>query len=370
MQQITPDVYRNRLGKAQDALREADVAALLLGPSADLTYLTGFEAHESERLTLLVVPAEGDPSLVVPGLEAPLVGDAAELMTLHAWADHDTPAAIAAGIIGGDASGRRLAVGNRLWSSFLLRLQEAVPGATWIEGDPVMRELRMIKEPIEVQFLAEAARLTDLAWEAFIVSGPISGLTELQALQRLLDVSAEQGLGSPYGICGSGPNSASPHHSGGDRVIQEGDSVVFDWGGRVNGYYSDVTRTVHIGEPDEEYRRVYALVKQANRVAFDAVKPGVPLQEIDRAARAVIADGGYGPAFLHRVGHGLGMEIHEEPYLVEGNELPLAPGMVFSDEPGIYLEGRFGVRIEDTVVCTQDGGRYLNNATRDLVVMK
>lgn len=368
MQKITPDIYRSRLSKAQDTLQQAGVAALLLGPSADLTYLTGFEAHESERLNLLVVPASGEPSLVVPTLEAPLVGDAADLVALHTWADHDVPAEIAAKVIG-DASGQTLAVGNRLWSAFLLRLQDAIAGAAWIEGDPVMRNLRMIKEPIEVEFLAEAARLTDQAWEAFIKSGPISGLTELQALQRLIDISTEQGLADVHGICGSGPNSASPHHSGGERVIQHGDSVVFDWGGVINGYHSDVTRTVHIGEPEEEYRTVYDLVKRANRAAFEAVKPGVPLQEIDRAARKLITDDGYGDAFLHRVGHGLGMEIHEEPYLVEGNELPLAPGMVFSDEPGIYLAGRFGVRIEDTVVCTEDGGRYLNNATRDLVVM-
>lgn len=370
MQQIiTPDVYRNRLGKAQDALRRANVDALLLGPSADLTYLTGFHAHDSERLNLLIVPAEGDVSLVVPTLEAPLVGEAAELLTLSTWADHDVPAQIAAGIIG-DGSGRTIAVGNTLRSAFLLRLQDAVSGARWVEGDPVMRDLRMLKEDIEIDFLAEAARLTDLAWEAFTVSGPIAGLTELQALQRLVDISTEHGLEDVHGICGSGPNSASPHHSGGDRVIEPGDSVVFDWGGLINGYHSDVTRTVHIGEPDDEYRRVYDLVRQANTAAFEAVKPGVPLQDIDRAARKVISDAGYGDAFLHRVGHGLGMEIHEEPYLVEGNQLPLAPGMVFSDEPGIYLAGRFGVRIEDTVVCTDEGGRYLNNATRDLIVME
>ncbi|HWV23344.1 MAG TPA: Xaa-Pro peptidase family protein [Thermomicrobiales bacterium] len=369
MQKITPDIYRNRLSKAQDALRKADIAALLLGPSADLTYLTGFDAHGSERLNLLIVPAEGEISLVVPTLEAPLVGEAADLLTLHTWADHDVPAGIAADVIG-DASGKTLAVGNRLWSAFLLRLQKSVPGATWVEGDPVMRDRRMLKESIEIEFLAEAARLTDLAWEAFIKSGPISGLTELQALQRLVDISGEQGLADVHGICGSGPNSASPHHGGGDRVIEVGDSVVFDWGGIINGYHSDVTRTVHVGEPSDEYRKVYDIVKRANRAAYEVVKPGVPLQEIDRAARKVIADEGYGEAFLHRVGHGLGMEVHEEPYLVEGNALPLAPGMVFSDEPGIYLAGRFGVRIEDTVVCTDEGGRYLNDATRDLVVME
>lgn len=362
-------IYQNRISKAQDALKERDVAALLLGPSADLIYLTGFDAHHSERMNLFVLPADGDPSLVIPSLEASLVGGATELVTLHEWADHDRPAELAASVLG-NVSGQTLAVGNQLWSAFLLRLQAELQGATWVEGDSVLRAIRMIKEPVEISYLAEAARLTDLAWEEFIRSGPISGLTERQALQRLLDISASQGLSKTYGIIGSGPNSASPHHSGNDRVIQTGDAVVFDWGGRINGYFSDVTRSVHVGEPGEEYRSVYEIVKRANRATFETVKPGVALQELDRAARVLITGEGYGKSFLHRVGHGLGLEVHEEPYLVEGNDLRLAPGMVFSDEPGVYLEGRFGVRIEDTVVCTDEGGRYLNNATRDLVVME
>ena len=368
MTQIDASVYRNRIAKAQAALAERGLRALLLGPSADLFYLTGFDAHLSERLNLLIVAAAGGATLVVPTFEVPLVGQASELVAVHSWADGEDPAALAAGLIG-DVGGGTLAVGNQLWSGFLLRIQQHVTGASWVEGDPVLRDLRMYKDPIEIQFLAEAARLTDRAWEQFIESGPITGLTELEALQRLVDISTEMGLDDVHGICGSGPNSASPHHSGGDRVIQEGDAVVFDWGGKINGYHSDVTRTVFVGTPMDEYRTVYEIVKQANEATYAAVRPGLPLQELDRTARKIITDAGYGEAFLHRVGHGLGLEIHEEPYLVEGNDLPLAPGMAFSDEPGIYLTGRFGVRIEDTVVCTEDGGRRLNNATRELTVM-
>jgi len=368
MTQIEASVYRNRIAKTQAALASRGASALLLGPSADLFYLTGFEAHHSERLNLLVVPVEGEASLVVPSFEVPLIGDAGQLVHVHGWADGQDPAALAAGLIGG-VNGQTLAVGNQLWSGFLLRLQGHLPGASWIEGDPLLRDLRMHKEPIEIEFLAEAARLTDRAWEQFIESGPITGLTELQALQRLIDLSTGQGLADVHGICGSGPNSASPHHGGGDRIIEDGDAVVFDWGGVINGYRSDVTRTVFVGTPTDEYRKVYEVVKQANEATYRAVRPGLPLQELDRTARKIITDAGYGEAFLHRVGHGLGLEVHEEPYLVEGNELPLAPGMAFSDEPGIYLAGRFGVRIEDTVVCTEDGGRRLNNATRDLTVM-
>lgn len=363
-----PSVFSTRITRAQDVLRNAGVHSLLLGPSADLIWLTGVDAHLSERLNLLVLPQDGQPTMVVPGLEAPLVQAASQAVRLETWADHDEPAVIAAEAIGAP-SGARLAVGNQLWSAFLLRLQAAIPGVEWVEGTPLLRDLRMIKDQAEIDALAEAARLTDQAWETFITSGPISGMTELQALQKLLDISRDQGLQSPYGIIGSGPNSASPHHSGNDRIIRPGDAVVFDWGGKVDGYLSDVTRSAHVGEPGEEYRRVYDLVRRANQAMFETVKPGVPLQELDRAARSLITDEGYGPYFLHRVGHGLGLEVHEEPYLVEGNTLPLQPGMTFSDEPGIYLEGRFGVRIEDTVLCTEDGGERLNNATRDLIVL-
>jgi Xaa-Pro aminopeptidase len=369
MSKIDPSVFSTRISRAQDALAQAGVDALLLGPSADLTWLTGVDAHLSERLNLLVLPREGQPLMVVPGLEALLVAEAARNVQLVTWADQDNPAQLAADEIRARA-GSTLAVGNQLWSAFLLRLQALIPDVQWVEGTPLLRDLRMIKDQYEIDALAEAARLTDLAWETFIQSGPIAGLTELQALQRLLDISRDQGLDSPYGIIGSGPNSASPHHGGNDRVIQPGDGMVFDWGGKVDGYLSDVTRSAHVGEPDDEYRQVYDLVRRANQVMFETVKPGIEIQELDRAARGVITEGGYGPQFLHRVGHGLGLEVHEEPYLVEGNTLPLAAGMTFSDEPGIYLEGRFGVRIEDTVLCTPDGGKRLNNATRELIVLE
>jgi Xaa-Pro aminopeptidase len=266
-------------------------------------------------------------------------------------------------------NGKTIATGNQLWSAFLLRLQANLGPASWQEAAPVMRTLRMIKDEAEIAALAEVSRLTDEAWEEFIEGPAISGLSEAQAMRRLADLTEKRGISNVWGICGSGPNAASPHHHTGSRVIQEGDSVIFDWGGKLNGYNSDVTRTVHVGPPSEEFRRVYQVVLEANQATFEAVKPGVPLQELDRVARKVITDAGYGEAFLHRVGHGLGLEVHEEPYLVEGNTLPLQAGMAFSDEPGIYLAGNLGVRIEDTVVCTEDGAIRLNHATRDLVYM-
>lgn len=365
---IPRSTYEERLHRVQHAMSEADISWLLLGPSADLFYLTGFDAHVSERLNLLMLPQSGDPSLVVPGLEAPNVGDAASLVAVKSWADHESPTDLASEVIPGEVE--RVAVGNHLYSAFLLRLQDVIKAGSWIEASPLMRNLRMAKDAIEIELLDIAGRNNDAAWEAFLKAGPLSGLTERQALDQLLELTMEQGTGRCWGICASGPNAASPHYSGSDRVIQDGDSVIFDWGGPVGGYYSDVTRTVHIGEPSDEFRQVYDIVLQANQAMLDAVRPGVACQQLDRVARKVISDAGYGEAFLHRVGHGLGLEVHEEPYLVEGNHLPLKEGFVFSDEPGIYLEGRFGVRIEDAVVCTSDGGRRLNESTRDLVVME
>jgi len=357
----------NRLRRAQEGMERQGVHLLLVGPSSDLRYLTGLDAHESERLNLLVLPREGDPSYVVPVLEAPHLAGLREVLAVRAWEETQAPAELVAEIVG-DATGRTVAVGDRLWGVFLLRLQEAIHGASWRPATDVMRPLRAVKDGREIELMRDVAQHTDDAWEEFIAR-PLAGQTERDALARLLDLTQRRGLGIGFGICASGPNSASPHHQTGDRVIQSGDAVVFDWGGTLEGYHSDVTRTVHVGEPEEEFRRVYDVVLNANQAALDAVRPGVPCEEIDLAARSLIDAEGYGAAFIHRVGHGLGLDVHEEPYLVAGNAAPLETGMIFSDEPGIYLEGRFGVRIEDAVLCTDEGGERLNKATRELTIV-
>lgn len=359
------DVYADRIVRLRKEMHATGVDMVLLGPSSDLFYLTGFNAHLSERLNLLVVGDTGTPSLIVPGLEEPLVGAARQLVSVHPWGDGEDAYELAARVTG-DLAGKHVAVGNQLWSAFLLRIQAKAGLATWTEATPLMRELRMIKDDVEIALMTEVSRLTDEAWEAFIAGPPIAGLSERAALARLTDLTAERGITQIWGICASGPNSASPHHATGERLIAEGDAVIFDWGGAREGYQSDVTRTVCVGAPSDEFRTVYDVVLRANQATLDTVRPGVPIEELDRTARTLISAAGYGGEFIHRVGHGLGLDVHEEPYLIEGNELPLAPGMVFSDEPGIYLAGKFGVRIEDTVLCTADGGVRLNHAKREL----
>ena len=362
-----PAPYADRLRRAQAEMTRQGIDLLVVGASADLLYLVGYAGHESERLSVLVLPRDGAPHYVVPGLEAPLLHDQRDLLEIVPWEETEDPAAKVTAIAGSAALGT-IAVGDELWSVFTLRLQRAMPRARWAEGGQLLRPLRMIKDEREIALLADAARRTDETWEEFLTFS-ITGLTEWQVRDHLLALLAARGLQPVFCNVGSGPNGASPHQTASDRVIGPGDAVVCDWGGTLEGYNSDVTRTAQVGEPSPEFVRAYEAVLAANQAAFEAVRPGVLCQDIDRAARRVLTQAGYGDAFIHRTGHGLGLSVHEEPYLVEGNTFPLAEGMVFSDEPGVYLPGQFGIRIEDTIVCTADGGRRLNEATRTLRVM-
>jgi len=339
-----------------------------VGPSSDLRYLTGLNAHLSERLNLLVLPLKGRPQFVVPVLESPLAQSASGLVDIHVWEETQSPSDLVSRLVS-DLKPRTLAVSDQLWSGFLLKLQGTIPEVVWTSAQAVLKPLRITKDAHEIETLAEVSRLTDDAWGEFIEGGPLSGLTETAAMERLGALMTKRGLGASFGICASGPNSASPHHHTGGRVIEEGDAVIFDWGAELDGYHSDVTRTVFVGQPTEKFRKVYDIVKRANQATLEAVKPGVACEDLDRTARDLITKEGFGEYFIHRVGHGLGMDVHEEPYLVGGNTTPLAVGMVFSDEPGIYIEREFGVRIEDSVVVTETGGKRLNEASRELTVM-
>jgi Xaa-Pro aminopeptidase len=362
-------VIESRLKRAREVMAEQDVDFLFVTPSSDLTYMLGYPAHASERMTLLCVPRDGEPFVVVPTLESFRLEQRRGIVDIHSWEETESPAELTARLVEG-AEGATIAISDQTWSIFLLRLQQALPDSAFSSGTDVLRQLRMIKDEQEIANLRYAGEQTDKAWNTFVETRTLAGRTERDAAADIRGLLAENGLTSPgFLIVGSGPNSASPHHMTSDRVIQEGDAVVFDFGSTWNHYWSDLTRTVHVGEPSDEFRTVYDTVLAANQAARAAVQPGVPCEAIDKAARDVIEDAGYGEYFIHRVGHGLGLDGHEEPYMVSGNTLPLQPGMVFSDEPGIYIPGRFGVRIEDILVCTEDGAESFNDARRDLVVM-
>lgn len=359
----------SRVAKAQQLMGESGVDLLVIGPSSDFRYLTGHAPHLSERLTALVIPARGQATLVVPRLEAPLYADLTDQFNFAVWDESEPPLDRVAEIARANGA-ESIIVNDQLWSGFLLQLQQRLPKLSYQGGQAVLSKMRIAKDQTEIELLKEASRRTDAAWEEFCATSRLSGRTELDVADTLQELMAAHGMPSlAFCIVASGPNGASPHHHTSERVIQPGDPVVIDFGGDYQGYYSDITRTPVAGEPDPEFVEIYNIVLEAQQAAFEAIAPGVPAQEVDRAARRVIADHGYGEYFIHRVGHGLGMTVHEDPYLVEGNAEPLIEGMVVSDEPGIYISGRWGVRIEDSVVVTSDGAERINHVTREIVTM-
>ncbi|MFJ9665330.1 aminopeptidase P family protein [Streptomyces sp. NPDC101219] len=366
---FTADDHRDRMARAVRQAAEAGLAGLLVAPGPDLTWLTGYTpTAETERLTLLVLAPERDPVLVVPTLEAPDAERApgAPALTLRDWTDGKDPYAATATLL--DPAGR-YGISDNTWALHLLGLQRALPGTSYASLTEALPMLRAVKDPAELALLAAAGGAADAAFEE-IRTVPFAGRRESDVAADLAALLLRYGHSRvDFTIVAAGPNGADPHHEAGDRVIAHGDMVVLDFGGLKDGYGSDTSRTVHVGEPTDEERRVHDLVRAAQEAGFRAVRPGAACQDVDRAARAVIADAGHGEHFIHRTGHGIGVTTHEPPYMVEGEERPLVPGMCFSVEPGVYLPGRFGVRIEDIVAVTGDGGRRLNNTARDMVIV-
>ncbi len=366
----------DRLTTARDAARRAGVDALLMTPGADLRYLTGYNAHATERLTCLVLPADGDPLLVVPVLERAMVeaSPAGSLgLAVTGWAETEDPYAVVAAHLRG-ALGRppeRVAVGNRMWAEQALRIRDALPGAQLGLAGSVLRELRMIKSAAEVAALRRAGQAIDRVHERMGEWLRVGRSERDVGRDIAAAILAEGHVSADFTIVGSGPNGASPHHELSDRIVEAGDVVVVDIGGTTaEGYCSDNTRTyVCGGSAPGEVTDYYAVLLAAQQASTAAVRPGVTPHEVDAAARDVITAGGYGEFFIHRTGHGIGLEGHEEPYIVAGNAEPLQAGMAFSIEPGIYLPGRHGARIEDIVVCTDDGVDPLNVVGRDLVML-
>jgi Xaa-Pro aminopeptidase len=362
----------DRLNRARALLAHGGIDALLVGPSPDLQYLAGYAPPPLERMTLLLVTAEGDTSLVVPALEAPLAEEQLGGLgiKLLVWQETEDPAALVAQTLAAAGAARgRLAAGDRLWSQFLLRLQAVLPVATWVSASTVLRPLRLVKDAAEVDALAAVGAAIDRVVER-LGEWVRPGRREREVAADIEVAIRESGHRSVnFVIVGSGPNSASPHHEPNDRRIQPGDAIVVDIGGTMGGYCSDTTRTLVVGEPPAGFVELYEVLRRAQAAGCDAVRPGVRCAAVDAACREVIDAAGYGEYFIHRTGHGIGLEEHEEPYIVAGNDEPLAPGMAFSVEPGIYLPNRYGARIEDIVVCTADGGRRLNTTSRDLVIL-
>jgi Xaa-Pro aminopeptidase len=359
----------SRLSVAANATAEAGLDVLLLTPGPDLRYVTGYDAVQQERLTCLVLPAAGETFLVVPRLELPAAqtSPAGKLgIEIVAWEETEDPFAIIADRLGEvDSAG----LSDRMWALNVFKFQEALGAAGMAMASEALRGMRIRKTPAEVAALREAGAAIDRV-HARVPGWLRPGVTEREAAARIAEsILAEGHATVDFVIVASGPNAASPHQDVTDRVLGRGDVVVVDIGGTMpSGYCSDSTRTYALGEPPAEFSAYYKVLQAAQEAGFQAVRPGVTAESVDAAARSLIADAGYGEWFIHRTGHGIGLEAHEDPYIVSGNGELLEPGMAFSIEPGIY-PGAHGARIEDIVVCTEDGGERLNNAPRDLVII-
>ena len=375
---ISLERFEARLAACRVAVAERGFASLLLSVGPDLRYLTGFVGEPMERFTLLIVPREGPVALLVPRLEAqkaaetPLV--AAGSARVVPFDEGDDAATLVANMLRSDAAAP-IGVSDRMWSMHLLRLEAALPGRRFESASVVMRELRQVKDTDEARLLALAAEAADRAIEA-MSAGSLADRTEADVSREIRRRLIDEGHDiADFAIVGSGPNSASPHHDATDRVIRAGEPVVLDIGGTRAGYASDTTRTVWVAgaagiAPEPEFVRVFELVRDAQARATAAIRPGVPAEQVDATARSVIADAGYADFFTHRLGHGIGLEVHEDPYIVAGNSTALEPGMAFSVEPGVYLPGRWGVRLENIVMCSETGATVLNRSSLDLRVLR
>jgi len=371
---FSTEVYAQRIRAAAEGAASAGLAGLVITPGYDLRYLVGSRAQTFERLTALVLPADGSaPTVVVPRLELAALRDSAvpELgATVQDWVDGENPyELVAQALRGSGAAPVSVAVTDSMTALHLLPLAEVL-GAVPVLATDVLRTLRMIKDPAEVDALRKAGAAIDRV-HARVPEFLVAGRTEADVAADIAEAIVAEGHSEvAFIIVGSGPNGADPHHECSDRELRVGDIVVVDIGGPyAPGYNSDSTRTYSIGEPDPEIARRYAVLQRAQAEAVGAVRPGITAGSVDAVARDVLAAEGLAEVFVHRTGHGIGLSVHEEPYIVAGNEITLEPGMAFSVEPGIYFPGQWGARIEDIVIVTEDGVESVNQRPHDLVVV-
>jgi Xaa-Pro aminopeptidase len=358
--------YGQRVARARARMQQLDIDVLCLSVGPDLPYLVGYEAMPLERLTMLLLPVDGDATLVVPRLEAPRVIERPDVFTLRPWDETEDPIRIVTEQIGTPTT---VAIGDQTWARFVLALQAALPRPRFVPASTVTAPLRAIKDADEILVLERAGKAVDGIAEA-LRTQRFAGRTERNLHRALIELMLDAGHErANFAIVASGPNAASPHHEPTDRTIQPGDVVLCDFGGTMNGYCSDITRMYSVGEPPTVVQDAYDVLVGSQERAVQAASAGTPCHDVDAAARSVLEQAGLGDWFVHRTGHGIGMEAHEEPYIVSGNGLRLEPGHVFSIEPGVYLEGQFGLRLEDIVVATSEGPRRLNHAARDLAIV-
>ena len=361
-------IYEERVARVQKEMKAQNIDALLLSVGHDLPYLTGYHAMPLERLTMLVVPQDGLATLIIPRLEAPRVALHPTVFALAAWNETDNPVALVAKLTKG---ARTVSVGDQMWARFLVELLAFAPSVHYSRAVDVVGPLRKVKTQSEIEALQRAGAAADRV-ATQLQSGliPLVGRTEAQVSADISARLLEEGHDVVnFAIVAAGENAASPHHHPGSRVIRHGEIVLCDFGGTMADYCSDITRCVHLGTPSQEILEAYAALQEAQAASVASAQVGATCESVDEAARRVITEAGFGEYFVHRTGHGIGMEAHEDPYIVAGNTEALLAGHAFSIEPGIYIPGRFGMRLEDIVVATSQGPLAMNHVSHDLAVL-
>jgi len=363
-------MFLERISKVQNLMRSHNIDALLLSVGADLPYFIGYEAMPLERLTMLVIKDEGTPTLIIPQLERARVTERPSIFSICEWGETEDPIEIVASALTGSA---RVAIGDTTWSRFTIELHKRMPSVDLLRANPITTQLRSIKSIEELDRLQEAASAVDkIAHRLQTGQIELIGKTEKQVSEELGRQIIDEGHHKVnFAIVAAGENAASPHHEAGDRRILESEIVLCDFGGTMYdddgvGYCSDLTRCVWTGNPPQEFIEMYAVLQEAQGKQVQASIHGTPAQQIDRVGRQIITAAGYGEFFVHRTGHGIGVEAHEEPYIVEGNAEAVVSGNVFSIEPGIYIPHKWGIRLEDIVAVTESGPRPLNTVNHDL----
>lgn len=365
------DIYKSRLNVIRERMKERNLNGMILFPSSNQYYVTGFRTFPGERLLLTIIPAEGEPFFIVPMLYESQVKNESWIKDIIAWTDDNKPYEILKEAMEQRQLNRgRFAVDDNLYAVQLLSIIKVLPEIELLPLGDLLGSLRLSKSQEEVDKIRMASRIVDEVVEE-VRKNARPGMTEIEIAAMMEFEMRKRGSEGPSfeTIVGSGPNSALPHYNAGERRVNTGEFIVLDFGATYKGYCSDTTRTLCMGEPTDKMREVYNVVKEAQEIGVRTARPGIKAREVDEAVRKHIESKGYGEYFIHRTGHGLGLEIHEEPYISGISESMLKPGMVFSIEPGIYINGEFGVRIEDIVVVTEDGCERLNNYRRELTVI-
>ncbi len=364
-------IDNKKIKRLTNRMKKEDYDAVLIGPSADLKYFTGLSPYEDERVKLLFIRQDGEHFFIAPEMWAnEIVLSYDDKAKIYKWSDSEgfLPA-VRKAAKEFNLVGTKIAVNEGIRVTDFFQISQVIK-ADYYSAEELLSDLRMIKSKEEVSYLRKAAQIIDSVM-GDVIKSIKPGVTERKLKQMVKELCIEKGADGIFfePVIPSGENTSLPHYNDDKRAVRKKDIITLDIGCSYKGYGSDTTRTVFVGQPTEEEKKVYKIVQEANRYAEEIVKDGITAEEVDKAARGVIEEAGYGDFFIHRTGHGIGITVHEEPYIRAGNKLKIRSGMSFSIEPGIYLPGKFGVRIEDIIVARDDGAEVLNKFTKDLIVL-